>query len=60
MSEGVNGIGGTGDTLGMRHYDDAFTELMGGMPQKINHLISHFRIQVASRFIRQNRATGRH
>ena len=56
MSEGVNGIGGIGDTFGMRHHNDTFTELMSGMPQKINHLISHFRIQAASRFIRQNRA----
>ena len=60
MSEGVNGIGGIGDTFGMRHHNDTFTELMSGMPQKINYLISHFRIQAASRFIRQNRAAGRH
>lgn len=60
MPEGVNGIGGIGDTLGMCHHNDTFTELMSGMTQKINHLISHFRIQAASRFIRQNRATRRH
>ena len=60
MSEGVNGIGGIGDTLGMRHHNGTFTELMSGMPQKVNHFISHFRIQAAGRFIRQNRAAGRH
>jgi len=60
MSESVNGIGGIGDALGMRHHNDTFTELMSGLPQKINHLISHFRIQAASRLIRQNRTAGRH
>ena len=39
MSEGVNGIGGIGDTFGMRHHNDTFTELMSGMPQKIKALL---------------------
>ena len=47
MPESVNGIGGIGDTLGMRHHNDTFTELMSGMPQKINHLSGGQRQRVA-------------
>ncbi len=56
--ETQHGIGGVGDTLGMRHHNDAFTELMSGMLQQMNHLIRHFRIEAASRLIRQNRTAG--